>query len=70
MSFSVGLFSQQSYGKNSIIVVKDDNIFKAVSDSEGKEHKVESDTMPVTIQDKGGNTYQIDKNGNITPCSP
>ena len=38
-------------------------------DSEGNEHKVESDTMPVTVQDKSGKIYQIDEKGNVTLIS-
>jgi len=44
-----------------------------LTDSEGNEHRIESDTVPVTITDNGGGadgkTYLIDEHGNITPIS-
>jgi hypothetical protein len=36
-----------------------------ITDSEGNEHKIEADEMPVTITDASGNTYQIDEHGNM-----
>lgn len=40
-----------------------------ITDSKGKEHKIESDKMPVTIQDKAGNTYEINEKGEVTTIS-
>ncbi|GHV14878.1 hypothetical protein FACS1894169_04700 [Bacteroidia bacterium] len=40
-----------------------------LTDSEGKEHKVEADDMPATIEDKDGNTYEINEKGEVKPVS-
>ncbi|GHT67203.1 hypothetical protein AGMMS50239_29960 [Bacteroidia bacterium] len=40
-----------------------------ITDSKGNEHRIESETMPVTIEDKEGKTYRIDEQGNITQVS-
>ncbi|MFC4673099.1 hypothetical protein [Dysgonomonas termitidis] len=40
-----------------------------LTDSEGKEHKVEADTMPATIEDKEGNTYEVNEKGEVKPVS-
>jgi hypothetical protein len=44
-----------------------------ITDLEGVEHRIESETMPVTITDgsggEGGKTWQIDEKGNITQIS-
>lgn len=40
-----------------------------LTDSEGKEHKVEADAMPTTIEDKEGNTYEVNEKGEVKPVS-
>lgn len=40
-----------------------------LTDSQGKEHKVESDVMPATIEDKEGNTYEVNEKGEVKPVS-
>ncbi|GHV15275.1 hypothetical protein FACS1894169_06150 [Bacteroidia bacterium] len=40
-----------------------------LTDSEGKEHKVEADAMPATIEDKNGNTYEVSEKGEVKPVS-
>lgn len=40
-----------------------------LTDSEGKEHKVEADTMPATIEDKEGNTYEVNEKGEVKAVS-
>ncbi|MDR1717338.1 MAG: hypothetical protein LBS20_16005 [Prevotella sp.] len=40
-----------------------------LTDSEGKEHKVEADSMPATIEDKEGNTYEVNEKGEVKPVS-
>lgn len=40
-----------------------------LTDSEGKEHKVEADTMPATIENKNGNTYEVSEKGEVKPVS-
>lgn len=40
-----------------------------ITDSEGKEHKVEADSMPATIEDKDGNTYEVNDKGEVKPVS-
>lgn len=39
-----------------------------LTDSQGKEHKVESDVMPATIEDKEGNTYEVNEKGRGEAC--
>ncbi|MDR1883537.1 MAG: fibronectin type III domain-containing protein, partial [Prevotella sp.] len=40
-----------------------------LTDSEGNEHKAEADTMPATIEDKDGNTYEVNEKGEVKPVS-
>lgn len=40
-----------------------------LTDSQGKEHKVEADAMPATIEDKNGNTYEVSEKGEVKPVS-
>lgn len=40
-----------------------------LTDSQGKEHKVEADSMPATIEDKEGNTYEVNEKGEVKPVS-
>jgi hypothetical protein len=49
------VFTKNENGKYTVVL----------TDSEGKEHTVESDTMPVTLEDKSGKTYLIDEKGNV-----
>ncbi|MDR1202627.1 MAG: hypothetical protein LBL58_13515, partial [Tannerellaceae bacterium] len=40
-----------------------------LTDSEGKEHKIESETIPATVEDKNGNTFEVNETGEVKPVS-
>lgn len=57
-------------GKDYTIVKGENGKYTFIlTDSEGKEHKVEADSMPATIEDKEGNTYEVNEKGEVKPVS-
>jgi len=61
-----GMADEIAEGKDYTFVKGENDKYTFIlTNSDGNEHKAETDEMPATIQGKDGNIYEVDEKGNI-----